>query len=699
MNERNEDFEIIEFKRGEDAKLRPGTKYLKDLQVGDIIRLRPKERATVYIPADVVLLGVDCACHEHDTCGKCYISTQHIDGNSSSHVRQSPDLLIDMEKPQQVGKHKGTVSMKDPTQDLFDFEGVLELNAQPKQLRVPLNSSNFVPRGCTLFDARAVNCLVVYVGKETKISQMIQCKESFIWHTLSDIDIDQCVFKMIVFILALTGLIFLAIFFETKISDLSLFEEAVLTNHGYTESITIIELLSIIFLDLQFAIPISILFIIEITRIALAKASGESQLVNPKNIDDLGKISHIIMDGQDILTTNEMEVKALSADKFPSKCDYEELMDKFKKQDEESLAIMKLVESIFLIQHSESKQSHDTNEDIALNAFIKNLGYNKSPNRDLDFNSLTLRIEQFFSIATSCGAMFGVVTKKVENDKREGWQFVIEGNKKQFEDIRLDVPPQADFSLRGLNTIYYASGQFDEEEAFKLNQLLNQIPRMTLQEKNERLLKARPKDLRIVGSVGLRNKVNMESKNKIMMLKEAGVKPVILSKKSFHLCKAYCNQFGIKGENIETIENKQHLENAKKRGIDKEYILMSGTFLNEQRGFSEMVSLMCKYDRVILSDMSSQLKVKFVKALSLHQTAKKHWWRFLMPCKPYKVDGVLVVGVSAHDVPMIKAAGKYYFYFIKQTFLSRSQTPSRVTSSGYRKECLFQNVKKTFIYF
>lgn len=659
MNRRNEDFKFIEFKNDE-VKLRPGTKYLEDLRVGDIIYLNPKEKP-VYIPADVILLGVDCSCHSgKNTCSKCFISTQHINGDSSSHAKQAPRNIIDMVIPEKIGRYKGTLTYEDPTPDLFQFEGHFGVES-PQKKDVSLSTTHFIPRGSTLFNAKAVTCLVVYVGKETKMGQIMQNKDKIIHRTISDFAFDRCILKMIYIICILALMLTIIWYFTHDSTDIRSFERIILENECVGQ---FLEQLLFMFLELQFAIPISLLFIIEWVRIVMAWSSCGPMFSNPKNIDDLGKISHVVLDGRNIATLPEMEVKSISAEQYRLKCNFDELRNSLQMTDEKSKALKSIMESIIMIQQA-TKQSVKNVEDTALNSFIESLGDTmKSTGNMIQFNDSQCKIMEFISVPLQNGILFGVIAKILVDDSNVEWRYILKGNKLQLQEI-LEVPVLADFSQRGLLTHFYAAGKLDEDEIEKFQTCFANSRKMTVQEKDEEIFKMIPRNMKVIGSIGLRNKVNLESTKKIYDLQTAGLKIFVLSQQNLELTKGYCHDIGIKVQDIEIVESNEKFTSLQNETMDrhKSHILLKGSVLNNDI-LSTNINLLNEYKMIIISEMTSSLKRQVVKALNDKKKAERNW--FLSNLFPFiyeaNAEAVLVVGSSAHDVPMIKSADVSIYY-------------------------------------
>ncbi|KAF1331982.1 P-type atpase, partial [Globisporangium splendens] len=164
----------------------------QDIEVGDILILKDGDD----VPADCVLL----ATNRSD--GRCYIETANLDGETNLKIRTvarptkhflTADAILE--------KYQLHVECDTPNKDLFYFDGVLKLvNIQPQDAAMEgdgnasntvedtsLTMENLILRGSESRNAEWTIALVIYTGKETKISMNsseVPLKRSFVEKTL-----------------------------------------------------------------------------------------------------------------------------------------------------------------------------------------------------------------------------------------------------------------------------------------------------------------------------------------------------------------------------------------------------------------------------------------------------------------------------------------------------------------------------------
>lgn len=677
MNERNEDFQIVDLKSKN--KLRPGTKYLEDLRVGDIIFLEPNRNRSkeVYVPADVVILGAQCQCHSHEhgkSCGRCYISTQHLNGDSSIHTKQAHPVLMNRVLPKHLN-YRGIMSYMEPTPEICEFKGSFrgKFDQNPDE-ELEFNSLHFIPRGSVLFQAIAVSCLVVYVGKETKIGQMTHFTGKTKSRSVSDYALDKCFLFIIYIIIGLTVLLAVLFFFiESEIH--ALFEEAIILSNRLTNW----ELLYTVFLEISFFIPISLLFSIELLRIWLSNKMmkdpnlNNGMFANPLYTDDLGKISHIVLDGVKIVSKKKMEVKAISTSSGKYKCEVNLMKALLRSNTQEGKMLHELLEAIVLIAYS-SNITSDTEfkmnrEDLAFADFARKLGYDVESQNERKFtlNNVEHEIKDVISLPVNEDIINGIITSRKEGNKVV-WKYIIKGRKDQLVDVQ-SQPNVLDFSQRGFSTHYFAVGELEEEEQkdYILRYSADDAKRLSIMEKNEKLFGLKPKNMRIIGSVGIRFKANLKSKEFFDDLNTAGIQTWILSQNTVESIKGHSIDSGlIKPDSFEFIDTMEVFQSGKKhRSVEN--ILIDGRILEKNdNNLDRLISHLSSYKRIIFCKMTSYLKGKVVASLVKRRYSTMTTWRkyLLDHIFPFgkRRESVMVVGSSAHDVQMMLEGDVSIYY-------------------------------------
>lgn len=141
---------------GEDMQLFTWTRtQWKDLQVGDVIKLRRDEP----VPADLILL------HVSGRDGLAYVETMALDGETNLKTKKTPSLLDGHEGIQGLSRCRAEFVVEQPNRDLYHFEGKLVVG----ESAAPLTISELLHRGTTLRNTEEVVGIVVNTGEECKI--------------------------------------------------------------------------------------------------------------------------------------------------------------------------------------------------------------------------------------------------------------------------------------------------------------------------------------------------------------------------------------------------------------------------------------------------------------------------------------------------------------------------------------------------
>ncbi|KAI1316517.1 hypothetical protein EDD11_009856 [Mortierella claussenii] len=134
----------------------------KDVAVGDIIRVDQND----WVPADLILL------HSAGPEGGCYVETAALDGETNLKQRQALRVTNDtISSPEDIACFAGCAHTEQPNQDLYNFEGYMEIGRGQNLPRYPLSINQILLRGTILRNTPYVYGLVVFSGEDTKIRQ------------------------------------------------------------------------------------------------------------------------------------------------------------------------------------------------------------------------------------------------------------------------------------------------------------------------------------------------------------------------------------------------------------------------------------------------------------------------------------------------------------------------------------------------
>eukprot|EP00026_Physarum_polycephalum_P000158 Phypoly_transcript_00158.p1 GENE.Phypoly_transcript_00158~~Phypoly_transcript_00158.p1 ORF type:complete len:1281 (-),score=198.53 Phypoly_transcript_00158:23-3865(-) len=149
---------------GDDARYGFSAATWKDVQVGDIVKVKDNQR----LPADLVLLSTS------RTDNQCYLETSNLDGETNLKIRYVPTKCAFIKTEKELADIQLRLECEGPNNRVYEFEGVLALQkheSDPKQEKFPIGPDNVVLRGTVLKNTEHIYGLVVYTGKETKVEQ------------------------------------------------------------------------------------------------------------------------------------------------------------------------------------------------------------------------------------------------------------------------------------------------------------------------------------------------------------------------------------------------------------------------------------------------------------------------------------------------------------------------------------------------
>ena len=161
----------------------------KDVQVGDVIKLRRDEAA----PADLLILHVD---GRNDV---AYFETMALDGETNLKSKQpSPPLVKSCKTLDDLAACGAHFVVEDPNLDLYNFEGKVTVGAETQ----PLTNNEIVYRGSILRNTNEVVGMVIYTGEECKI-RMNASKNPRIKAPALQAVVNRVVVIIVIFVIAL----------------------------------------------------------------------------------------------------------------------------------------------------------------------------------------------------------------------------------------------------------------------------------------------------------------------------------------------------------------------------------------------------------------------------------------------------------------------------------------------------------------
>jgi len=148
------------FIRSNDGRYEWQTIPWREISVGDVICLNNNEQ----IPADIVVLA------SSNDKGICFIETASLDGETNLKQRQAlketTDIIYDEES---LNNFSCKIQSESPHEDLYNFDGYMEIYNNNEQERIPLTISQLLLRGAILRNTNFIYAVVVFTGEETRI--------------------------------------------------------------------------------------------------------------------------------------------------------------------------------------------------------------------------------------------------------------------------------------------------------------------------------------------------------------------------------------------------------------------------------------------------------------------------------------------------------------------------------------------------
>ncbi|KTA96654.1 putative phospholipid-transporting ATPase DNF3 [Nakaseomyces glabratus] len=136
-------------------------KKWKDIRVGDFVLLQQDD----WVPADILILTSDGDNSE------VFIETMALDGETNLKGKvPHPEINKLTKSASGLANINAQVTVEDPNNDLYNFEGNLELNSgSSSKKKYPLGPDNVIYRGSIIRNTRNCVGMVIFTGEESKI--------------------------------------------------------------------------------------------------------------------------------------------------------------------------------------------------------------------------------------------------------------------------------------------------------------------------------------------------------------------------------------------------------------------------------------------------------------------------------------------------------------------------------------------------
>ncbi|RKP07621.1 hypothetical protein THASP1DRAFT_4481, partial [Thamnocephalis sphaerospora] len=298
----------------------------RQLAVGDVVRLCDGD----WVPADLLLL------HAPLGDGHCYVETAALDGETNLKEVHTPKILHGRANTaEQTADLRGKlrcVQAEDPNDDLYDFNGCLQLlpskpvldgeprasfaAVAPVDERASLGIRNLLLRGTVLRNTPFIYGMVVYAGENTKIRQNA-LKNARTKAPMLQRQMNRAVISVFVLLLVLASVM-------TALQSQWLHRRRprYLPKEDGAKGVASVFFSFIVLFNT--IIPISLYVTMELVKVAQAYLIGQDlEMYDPASDtpaeartsainEDLGQVQYVFTDKTGTLTENVMEFRACS---------------------------------------------------------------------------------------------------------------------------------------------------------------------------------------------------------------------------------------------------------------------------------------------------------------------------------------------------------------------------------------------------
>ena len=275
-----------------------------EIVVGDIVDVRKGE----IFPADLVLLSSS----GHD--GIAYVQTANLDGETNLKMKRAQAATYSWDSFEKLAAQRGRVMCQEPTDDLDDFSGRLELQDGSK---ISLSEHQLLLRGSELRNTANIYGLVVYTGEDTKLFRNLKQKSAK-FSTL-----DRILNKFIVFMFGLQLVLILFVSgMGLRWQDQTGTKSFYISDTSSAGGMFFFRSMLTHFVLYSYFIPISLFVTLEIVKFGQARfmewdhrmsTSTQEMRAKTSNLnDELALIDYVFTDKTGTLTQNIMRFSSCS---------------------------------------------------------------------------------------------------------------------------------------------------------------------------------------------------------------------------------------------------------------------------------------------------------------------------------------------------------------------------------------------------
>eukprot|EP00005_Dracoamoeba_jomungandri_P010597 CAMPEP_0174264884 /NCGR_PEP_ID=MMETSP0439-20130205/24372_1 /TAXON_ID=0 /ORGANISM="Stereomyxa ramosa, Strain Chinc5" /LENGTH=1290 /DNA_ID=CAMNT_0015351035 /DNA_START=137 /DNA_END=4006 /DNA_ORIENTATION=+ len=282
----------------------------KDLKVGEVVRVKNNES----IPADLVVLNTS------DEEGFCFLETANLDGETNLKTRQALEETMNLvEEVDDLKDLSGVeIEYEKPNPELYGFQATLYIEGEEG---VPLGLGQTLWRGCKLRNTDWIFGVVVYTGMQSKVmknARDVPSKRSTLEKSMNSA-------LLSIFLFALGVDLFAAILSGLWTANQG-YDHWYINLEDIESSAVVIGLESFAgwLILLNVIIPISLYVYMEIVKVVMAywitsdidmydPETNTPAVANTSNLaEELGQIEYIFSDKTGTLTANVMEFQRCS---------------------------------------------------------------------------------------------------------------------------------------------------------------------------------------------------------------------------------------------------------------------------------------------------------------------------------------------------------------------------------------------------